>query len=95
MQCRNSKTKVTGAEKLKFQCAVLQEVIGGKEDSGNVAVICLYLEDRIKEATGKGMYEPFKWSGNLGHRLEGNIRCNPSKGDDHESAEGMQAGVGC
>ena len=41
------KTKVTGAEK-KYQGVVIEEVIGGKEDSGNVVVICLYREDRIK-----------------------------------------------
>ena len=27
--------------------------------------------------------------------VRGNTRCNPSEGDDHESAEGMQAGVWC
>ena len=48
------KTKMTGAEK-KYQGAVLKEVIGDKEDSGNVVVKCQYREDRIKESKGKGI----------------------------------------
>ena len=39
----------------KYQGVVLKEVIGGKEDSGNVVVVCQYRECRIKESKGKGI----------------------------------------